>query len=677
LNGSRKQILIKVAIAGLLVVLMAELWLSVSRETQTWDEGAHIYAGYSYWTRGDFGINPEHPPLVKLVAALPLLSLPLHPPVLEDRYFKLEEFVGGHDLLYANDADQILLRTRMAVSVFSILLALLIFLAASEMFGSTAGLLALTLFVFEPNFIAHGPLVTTDVALSCFLFASIYAFYRYLRHPSTARLIVAGIAAGCALASKHSGVLLFLMLVLLAAGELAFRWPTKEKPGAGNTRKIGVLQLTASLIIIGLIAVAVLWSSYGFRFQARPHGLPLNPSSVETVSKLEPPAEAHMLFGAARWHLLPEAYLYGLADVKEVADNTTSYLFGKVYAHGQWFYFPAAFAIKSTVSFLLLLAIVPIAFRLRALRFSREILFLLIPPIFYFAVAMVTRLNIGIRHVLPVYPFLIVLAAAGISKLSCLNRKWAYVAVALIAFHAATSLHAFPNYLAYSNEFWGGPSNTYKSLTDSNADWGQQLKSVKRYVDRRGVKQCWFAYFVGIVAETDYYGIPCKPLTTISSVWVAPDIEVPAEIDGPVLISAGVLSGYEFGPGELNPYDQFQKLQPAAVIDDGVFVFDGHFQIPLASALNRAAKARKMAEKGDLTRALPELRAAAELAPRSARIQSDLGHLLLRMGEKEQARPVLQRALELAQTIEPEFQQNAIASLRHTLEEERWSLLIP
>jgi 4-amino-4-deoxy-L-arabinose transferase-like glycosyltransferase len=663
-----KPALRAVLVAGLLLVLVAELWLSVRQETQTWDEGAHIYAGYSYWTRADFGINPEHPPLLKLLASLPLLQLPIRPPVLQNREFKLEEFAGAHDLLYANDAGQILLRTRMAASLLCVVLGLLIFLAASEMFGSTAGLLALLLFVFEPNFLAHGALVTTDVALSCFLFASIYAFYRYLKRPSALRLLIAGLAAGCTLASKHSGLLLFPMLLLLAGGGLISDTGSRAHARGGEIRARTTLRrVLVACLVIGAISVAVLWSFYGLRFSARPHGLLLNPPYVETVSKLQPPVQAHLLLAAARWHLLPEAYLYGLADVKEVADTTTSYLFGKVYAHGQWFYFPAAFVIKSTVSFLLLLALLPVAFYLRGLRLSREIWFLLVPSVFYFAVAMVTRLNIGIRHILPAYPFLLVLAAAGIARLSDRNRKWLYAGAVLIALHLASSLHAFPNYLAYANELWGGPSQTYKLLSDSNVDWGQQLKSVKRYVDQRGVKQCWFAYFVGIVAEPEYYGIPCKPLTTISSVWLAPDIDVPPEIDGPVLISAGVLSGYEFGPGELNPYDQFQKIQPVAVIDDGVFVFEGHFQIPLAAALNRAARARKIAEAGNLAGALPGMQAAAALAPRSARVQAELGYLLLRLNEKDDAREVLQRALALAQTIEPDHQRDTITALENTL----------
>ena len=119
----------------------------------------------------------------------------------------------------------------------------------------------------------------------------------------------------------------------------------------------------------------------------------------------------------------------------------------------------------------------------------------------------------------------------------------------------------------------------YRLLSDSNADWGQQLKSTKRYLDRRGVKDCWFIYFAEGVVDAGYYGIPCKPLPTADSLWVKEPANAPPSIDGTVLISAGDLSGFEYGAGALNPYEQFKTLRPTAVIDYGVFVYDGHFEI--------------------------------------------------------------------------------------------------
>jgi hypothetical protein len=280
---------------------------------------------------------------------------------------------------------------------------------------------------------------------------------------------------------------------------------------------------------------------------------------------------------------------------------------------------------------------------------------------------MVSKLNLGIRHLLPVYPFLFLLGGMAGWTLLTRRRAWAYVVAAILLFDVISSVRSFPNYIPYANELWGGPRNTYKYLTDSNADWGQQLITVKRYLDARGIRNCWFAYFADVVADPAYYGIRCKPLTTIASVWLQPKIDVPAEIDGPVLISAGVLSGYEFGPGELNPYAQFQNLRPSAIIDDGIFVYDGHFKVPLASALNHITRAQQLEDAGRHEDAFAEVETAANLAPRSARVQAELGRRLLAMNRPAEARVAFQKALSLAQSVEPAYQQSRVPDLQHQL----------
>src|SRR5579864_2472856 len=159
LAGLRKRWAIS-AVACLLVIFAAELFLSIRQESQTFDESAHIYSGYSYWKRADFGINPEHPPLVKLIAAVPLLPLHLNVQPPPNIYFRRASMVGGIQFLYSQNADALLLRARIACSIFAFLLALVIFAAGYEMFGTGAALLALIILVFEPNILAHGALVT-------------------------------------------------------------------------------------------------------------------------------------------------------------------------------------------------------------------------------------------------------------------------------------------------------------------------------------------------------------------------------------------------------------------------------------------------------------------------------------------------------------------------------------
>jgi len=646
------------ALCLLLVALSLQLFFSVRRESQTWDEANHIFAGYRSWTHADFGLNPEHPPLVKLLATAPLLPLQPKSPALEERFFKEDAFLRGKEFLYQNDADKILSRTRTAAATLTLLTALVVFFGTREMFGAGAAFIALTLLIFDPNLLAHGALITTDVGLACFMFLSVFMFYRFVKSPSALRLIGTGVAVGLVLAVKHTGLLILPILFLLMLCEFAL-----YRANGGRH----ALKILGSLVLITLIGWVILWSFYGFRYDARPNGLQLNPPLAEYVKGLKP-TEAWPISTAARLRVLPESYLYGLADVKLTANYYTSYVFGKVYAHGVWFYFPVAFLIKATVGVLALLLLTLGVVATRRLSRWREILFLAIPVIFYLLVALTVGMNIGVRHILVVYVFLYVLIGGATWTLIQTSRKWIYAVGIFLFIHVASSVLAFPNYIAYGNELWGGPSRTHKYLTDSNSDWGQQLKSVKQYLDQRGVKECWFLYFAEGVAEPSYYGIPCKPLPTINTLWLNMPIDVPTSIDGPVLISASNLSGVEFGPGTLDPYGQFKLLEPTAVIDRGVFVFDGKFDMPLAAALSKVQKAQNLAQAKQLDQALQEAQAAVALSPDSIHTQLALGDILREMGQAQQARASYERALQLAKTIEPEFQIRSIPAIEEKLQ---------
>lgn len=654
-------------VVALVLILGLQLALSVRQESQTWDEGDHIFAGYMTWTRADFGLNPEHPPLLKLLATAPLLPAPLNVPELQNRYFKEEAFLDGKEFLYRNDADAILFRTRMAAALLTLLTALLVFAAAREMFGTGAAFVALALLTFEPNLLAHGALVTTDAGISCFMFATIYAFYRYAKAPSLWRLLLVGVAAGLALAVKHSGIFVFPMLFLLAVCEvIRQRVAAKRNAEAAAGTGKSVLRFAASLVAVTVVALAVLWAFYGFRYQARPEGLELSPPLAQYAAGLKP-HEAWVISTMASWRVLPESYLYGMADVRLTADFYTSFVLGKTYAHGVWFYFPVVFVIKSTLAFLALLLLAAAAVLTRRLNCWREVLFLAVPPAFYFLVAVNAATNIGVRHILPIYVFVSALAGGAAWVFIRRGRKWTYAVLALLLFHAASSALAFPHYIAYSNELWGGPSNTHKYLSDSNADWGEQLKAVKKYLDARGVKECRFVYFAEGVAEPAYYGIPCKPLPTINTLWLNQRIEVPAAIDGPVLISASNLAGFEFGPGTLNPYEQFKQMRPTAIVVGGVFVFDGRFEVPLASALSRVQKSNNLLAEGQVEEALSEAQASVALAPEAVQTRLMLGDVLAKLGRAEEARAEYEKALSLAKTIEPEFQVRSVPDIERKL----------
>jgi hypothetical protein len=668
----RHSLRFPIAVAALMLVLAVELVVPARRQSAAYDEGCHAFAGYSYWTRADFGVNPEHPPAVKLLATLPLLGQSLrYPPPAPVPFFKAQCFGGGRDFVYANtvSADTILFRARMSAATLTLLTALLTFAFAYEMFGASASLIALLLFVFEPNLIAHGSLITTDMGMTLFLLATAFAFYRYVKKPSLVRLLLTSLAAGLALAAKFSAVLVLPVLTLLAVAEVV-RNSQDSDPAQGGRGKHS-LRLTAALLVVAVISVTVLWSLYGFRFAARPNGQTITPPLNAYVGQLHQPRTERLMLGIARHHLLPEAYLFGLADVFITPRYMTSYVFGKLYHHGKWFYFPAAILIKSTIGFLLLLLLVPVAIAIRRGPQWREFLFLTIPPAIYLAAAMKSNFNIGVRHILPIYPFLILLAAFAAWSLARWHKAWFCLASALILFHVVSSARTFPNYLPYSNEIWGGPSHTYKFLTDSNVDWGQQLKQTKTYLDEHGIKDCWFDYLAQSVADPAYYGISCKPLQTAFGL----PVPTPSHISGTVLISATDLSPALWGPGELNPYLQFARRTPDDSIANGIFVFRGQFDIPLASAASHAETAWMLLNNdkptgGHLAQALNEAQTSVSLSPNiCAGCQEILGDVLMKLNRKDEGRAAYRRGLTLAQSIYPEFQDDEIASLKRKLQQ--------
>jgi hypothetical protein len=599
--------------------------------------------------------------MVKMIGALPLLPLDLKVPTVGHGFFKGEAYFGGRELLFHNgpadggryNAGTLIFRARLFASIFSLLAAVLVFLGTTEMFSLTAGLIALTLFCFEPNLVAHGAYVTTDMAASCTIFATIYAFWRWVKVPSTGRLLTTGLVAGFALAAKHSTILLAPMLLLLAAVVL---YSGRRRDLASSSPPITLARMITALAVITGVAVVVLWAFYGFRFSARPAGLALSPSLAEYVKPLVP-REAHGILFLAHWHLLPESYLYGLADVRLVANEMPSFLLGRVYAHGTWMYFPIDFLIKSTLSMLALLALTLVAIARRWRRPSLELAFVLIPPIVYMLVSMGSHLNIGARHILPVFLFCCVIAGAGTAALLRHGERWTLAVIALLIFHIATTVHASPNYISYANEAWGGPTQTYRYLSDSNTDWAQQLIAVSAELRARNIQHCYIAYFATPFILPADYGIPCELIPTPDSHFTGTSQLTPSILVGPVLISAGDLNGFELGSSVLNPYESFRSIHPTEFIQNGVSWFDGTFTVPLASALPHVELSTLALKQHDIPQAVAEAQQAEQLAPGEVEPELALGDALAASGHADEARAAYTRAGQKIETMEPDARQ--------------------
>ena len=314
--------------AVLLVVTFFALCASTAKtDSVSWDESQHLYSGWLAWTQADFGFNPEVPPLVKMWCALPLLHRAITQPPYIGGSFKKEGFVLGQRFLAANGIDRTLIPARRMAALLSVMLAITVFLAALEMYGQTAALIALALFCFDPNFLAHGAYVTTDIGASLTLLVSTYLFFRVLKSPSPLRVVLLGIAVGTTLTAKFTGVFVVPMIIVISVLDLWNRRKAADQGGAS----LG--QLT--LVVAGISAIGTLfiWAIYRFRFAARPTKLTLDPATDQYLQQLSSPHIRSLLLWVANHHLLPEAYLYGLADTKISAASLPSYLFGHLTRH--------------------------------------------------------------------------------------------------------------------------------------------------------------------------------------------------------------------------------------------------------------------------------------------------------------------------------------------------------
>lgn len=631
------------ALAAFLFAAFAfQLWLHAARTSATVDEGAHILAGHRHLQCGDFGINPEHPPFLKMLAAAPLAFRTLNEPPWEcgsRMTSKPEMFAFGTSFLVQNGIDDVVIPARLAASSTSLLLAVLVFAAAREMFGRAEALTALALLAFEPTLIANGSLVLTDMVLTATAFAAVYALYRYRKNSRLARFLIVGLAFGLMLAAKHSAVVFVpILFAPWIADALFFR---AEKSGVPRL----LMRQTAIFAAFFVVGLGVLWAFYGFRYASLP-------AAAETVSIADYIKEngrpemiesfsAKMTDRINRARLFPESYVLGMADVVAWGSRN-SFAFGKNYPTGQWWYFPLAFAVKSSVALLLLLPLgLLLPFFNREKR--RELLFMLAPPILFFGFAMTSSMTIGVRHILPVYGFLIIATATGAIWMARKFKILKYALIALLVFHAATAVRTAPHYAAFANDFWGGTNNTHRIFRDANVDLGQNLKPVNEYLKRENITDCWFAAFNH--RELVEASQPCRVLPSGLRILVSQTLiePVPSVIEGTVLISVNELPPR--GGGEYLPFTQ---SEPIALIGGNTLVYRGRFEIPLAAAMSRAYRSGQFLRINQVEEAVSEGRQAVELGGSDPRTHLALGLALIRAGQKTEARREFETTVELA-----------------------------
>jgi hypothetical protein len=333
-----------------------------------------------------------------------------------------------------------------------------------------------------------------------------------------------------------------------------------------------------------LIAVFFLWGTYQFRYSALPgHAQAFEIAKMMQSSGQSETMPGHAILGITRFHLLPESYVAGLLYVMENSTRAC-YIFGKRYETGVWYYFPATILIKTPLS-ILLLVVLAVTSPTQWRKHKREIMTAVIPTTVFLLSAMSSKINLGVRHILPVYPFLIVLAASAIAYYSMRFRIAAAVCVALFLFQVGSFAHSYPNEIAYANEAWGGPGQLHKYLGDSNVDWGQALYRVKDYITAHGITDCFIAWFGARKPSRD--GITCQTLAGPGYV-EAVDTELqpilPDRFSGTVFVS-NTLVDYD-----LYPYLYFMQHPPDDVIAGSVLVYHGDFNLPEIAAERRASR---------------------------------------------------------------------------------------
>jgi hypothetical protein len=487
-------------------------------QSTTSDEIVHLTGGYSYWAFNDYRLQPENGNLPQRWVALPAWLAGAKFPDLDQLYWrKSDAWVMGHEFFYETGEDHFprLMAARAMTALFSVAAGLLVFCWSRRLFGTPGAFVSLIFFAFSPTFLAHGGYATSDVCIALFMLASIGAYWRHLNTPGLAPFAVSSLLFGLACVAKFSAVFLLPMMAVCALVYVAAR---RGEAGA----------IALSALGHAAVAFAVIWAFYGFRYSAFNPALPAADQFIESwpVMYASTGRVGQLIHFLADRHVLPEAFLYGAAYVAQTSQERGAFLNGEYSVTGWRTFFLWAFAYKSTVPFILASAWAAwIAIRTRLRRASDlagrlEELLPLTPLIalflVYWAISISSHLNIGERHLMPVYPVLFILCGA-LGRWFTRPLGWrALAAAGLVAWHVAESQSIYPSYLAYFNQLAGGPANGHQHLVDSSLDWGQDLPGLKGWLDRNAARgeDVYLAYFG--TGEPRYYGLKVKRLAYIN-----------------------------------------------------------------------------------------------------------------------------------------------------------------
>jgi hypothetical protein len=537
---------------------------SYTQKSAAWDEPVHLTDGYASLVQHDYRIDPEHPPFLRMWAALPLLAMHVTPLDLSivdktapERWVWTLYDPSTSFLYGKNDADRLLYAARFMIVLLGVGLGMLVFSWAKAWLGFWPAVVALACYTIEPNIVAHGSLVTTDMGLACFLFGTVYFLWRACRHVSAANIAGTAVFFALAVVSKFSAIALLPIVALLVG------WSVWRRKTLSPAVAAGVFAL---LIVIGWAAI---WAVYGFRYapSATAHWVYSFGADPQVQSRV--PGLAQVIAWIDGHHLVPNVFSQGFLFGQSKAAVRHAFLWGQFSESGWWYYFPVAFAIKTPVAILALFgAGLVLAVRRSGSLGLDNVVFAGVPIVVYLAMSMASRLNIGLRHILPIYPFVMLFAGVAAKTLIEMRaRAGRIVLAALVAGGALEFGRTYPDNLAFFNILVGGPEHGASYLVDSNLDWGQDLKPLKQWMDANGVSFINLAYFG--TASPAYYKIDATFLPGSAFFTGAADVRLP----GYVAISQTVQNGVYLGERERAFYRSFPNRTPVASIGHSILVY--------------------------------------------------------------------------------------------------------
>lgn len=542
---------------------------SMAQKAPTFDEQGFIVRGLAY-LRGYSHIRVGHPLGLNALNAALLASddsvaLPLDDPSWSGSSFHrpAELFLWG----VGNDVEHIMFLARLPTLWLGLLLSALAGRWAWQLGKRDwVGVLALIFVGLDPNFLAHMRLATTDLGLAAFALLAAYMLWRFLLTPSWSRTLLAGAAFGLLLNTKFTAALfipLFALVIVLALGQ---RWIHRKRSlGEGSSWLAAfpgrpLLMLVVAYPAAGLLA---LWVTNGFDVSTMPADLPLLASLTGRTVPL-----AH--------------FFEQLLDIGgRLQVNTPSFLLGQYSDTGWWYYFPVAFLLKTPLPTLFLfvwaawIAVHCLIARKGPCLPALDNVILLIPALGYFLIALTSDINLGYRHLLPVLPFLVIFSAATSARPTATTLAGSRMAVgAVLAFGLLiVAITIYPHFLAYFNVLAGGPDNGWRSLVDSNLDWGQDLDDLPHWMEENEVDSVWLSYFGE--ARPEYYGIAYRGLDSFPPRLMDPQgrpFAPAAPAPGVYAISATNLQGVHFA--DHDQFAWFREREPMDKLGYSLFLYD-------------------------------------------------------------------------------------------------------